>query len=934
MKNSITKVTTACFAESDTRVLTNCGWLFLGDIERLEREGRQVLYACHDTASESLIYRTGRIVLSAPPTHWVDFTQAGTRRLWDATSDAHGSMLVLPNMPANRVTIRTTPDHRIYVQPCTQNEQRYADRSPVALQCMTAQELAPGYKCNCASVAGRICPHGFSHYRMITGAVSGLHASANVIALSDQGRESPVAALGLSTADELDAFLELFGFWLGDGTMQYEANGGSVDGVAFCQRKDRDDKYVRCLIERLRLPQSQWRDNYNKKYRSHIYYITDRRWFSYFDTAFGAKYQGSARYNARQALVLQGMLGPRPSLSSTASPVTSRSAGVEVGGVAVYDSDEKWAEKYEEGRRVLVERGAKVAVDAVDRVVPMEEDDNASMGDDDEEPRLTKREFLSDGEDDDDDEEDDPVKSAKWLPEWALFRLTKPQLRLLIEGLRQADGRTAATAVQCQAAEAYNSAFAGERQIATSAIGFRDQLVQACVHAGYTAFFKLDTRAGSVRGYNAVPADGSIYTKEEMEAALQIDSTRHFTPVRSNHDSYLVCYGDEVSQWLPAQDVRFDGQDCTVVQQKRENKQGWVAVHCGSGEVKHAPTMRELGDMLSVSDAVVKQSVHKGTKVGSAWRCYSAAAYDEAQSGHPRQSPVFPTLQADLYDKERDGRVWCVQVDHPDHLIVVQRAHRGENGVVTKVGRSIIIGNCFEPALDYLVVKIPRWDMKKFNHVSDLIGSAMKSVGEVMAIGRTFEEAFQKAIRMVDGSLDGFGDTKSCLFSGVTNDVLDVRLREPSDERVMAIALAYQRGYSIQRVWELTKIDKCEHRTRTHTPICCCSVTASVADQRLDLLVVCLRASEQHTHINTYEHSLKSGQSQNADPRSIPHRFQADIAPVWESVIASRGACAYAVVRAAQCMFWVVHSGTRIHRHRNRLTPHSIASAMCVCAGF
>ena len=98
--------------------------------------------------------------------------------------------------------------------------------------------------------------------------------------------------------------------------------------------------------------------------------------------------------------------------------------------------------------------------------------------------------------------------------------------------------------------------------------------------------------------------------------------------------------------------------------------------------------------------------------------------------------------------------------------------------------------------------------MKKFNHVSDLIGSAMKSVGEVMAIGRTFEEAFQKAIRMVDGSLDGFGDTKGCLFSGVSDEELDVRLREPSDERVMAIALAYQRGYSIQRVWELTKIDK------------------------------------------------------------------------------------------------------------------------------
>jgi hypothetical protein len=115
---------------------------------------------------------------------------------------------------------------------------------------------------------------------------------------------------------------------------------------------------------------------------------------------------------------------------------------------------------------------------------------------------------------------------------------------------------------------------------------------------------------------------------------------------------------------------------------------------------------------------------------------------------------------------------------------------------------------CFEPALDYVVVKIPRWDMKKFNHVSDLIGSAMKSVGEVMAVGRTFEEAVQKAIRMVDGSLDGFGDTRQCSFAQVSQQELDIRLSEPSDERVMAIALAFQKGYSIQRVWQLTKIDK------------------------------------------------------------------------------------------------------------------------------
>jgi carbamoyl-phosphate synthase large subunit/carbamoyl-phosphate synthase small subunit len=115
---------------------------------------------------------------------------------------------------------------------------------------------------------------------------------------------------------------------------------------------------------------------------------------------------------------------------------------------------------------------------------------------------------------------------------------------------------------------------------------------------------------------------------------------------------------------------------------------------------------------------------------------------------------------------------------------------------------------CFEPALDYLVVKVPRWDMNKFNHVSDLIGSAMKSVGEVMAIGRTFEEAFQKALRMVDHSIDGFGDTRKCLFNDCTASELDQKLSQPSDQRVMALAIAFQRGYTVEQIYQLTKIDR------------------------------------------------------------------------------------------------------------------------------
>lgn len=110
---------------------------------------------------------------------------------------------------------------------------------------------------------------------------------------------------------------------------------------------------------------------------------------------------------------------------------------------------------------------------------------------------------------------------------------------------------------------------------------------------------------------------------------------------------------------------------------------------------------------------------------------------------------------------------------------------------------------CFEPSLDYCVVKIPRWDLKKFTRVSTLLGSSMKSVGEVMAIGRTFEEAIQKAIRAVDPSNLGFNETEALMSID-----LDSELQTPSDQRMFAIANAMHNGYSVEKIWELTKIDR------------------------------------------------------------------------------------------------------------------------------
>jgi carbamoyl-phosphate synthase large subunit len=111
---------------------------------------------------------------------------------------------------------------------------------------------------------------------------------------------------------------------------------------------------------------------------------------------------------------------------------------------------------------------------------------------------------------------------------------------------------------------------------------------------------------------------------------------------------------------------------------------------------------------------------------------------------------------------------------------------------------------CFEPALDYVVVKVPRWDLKKFRHASHKLGSGMKSVGEVMAIGRTFEEALQKAVRMLEpGRVQGLVAHDD--LSGV--DVEGV-LREPTPERIFAVAAALTRGESVDRIHQLTHIDR------------------------------------------------------------------------------------------------------------------------------
>ena len=110
---------------------------------------------------------------------------------------------------------------------------------------------------------------------------------------------------------------------------------------------------------------------------------------------------------------------------------------------------------------------------------------------------------------------------------------------------------------------------------------------------------------------------------------------------------------------------------------------------------------------------------------------------------------------------------------------------------------------CFEPSLDYVVTKFPRWDLRKFVRVSSKLGSSMKSVGEVMSIGRTFEESMQKAIRSIDFQFDGFGQNDYASESEI-----DEELTNPTDKRMFAIANAMAKGYSVDKIHQMSNIDR------------------------------------------------------------------------------------------------------------------------------
>ena len=187
----------------------------------------------------------------------------------------------------------------------------------------------------------------------------------------------------------------------------------------------------------------------------------------------------------------------------------------------------------------------------------------------------------------------------------------------------------------------------------------------------------------------------------------------------------------------------------------------------------------------------------------------------------------------------------------------------------------------FEPALDYLVCKIPRWDLGKFRGVDRELGSSMKSVGEVMAIGRTFEEVIQKGLRMIGQGMHGFVDNKELKIENV-----DEALREPTDKRIFVIEKALAAGYTVDHIHELTKIDrwflqKLQNIYRTDCELHACT-SINVLDKEL-----LLRAKRQG--FTDFQIARAVGMEQDMDiERAImavrARRKQAGILPVVKQI--------------------------------------------------
>ena len=531
-----------CFPESDTRVLTSSGFRFLAELEAAERAGYGLpLFACYDIASKRLLYRPGQLVIKAAKARvLVNLTSSDEQPRWSVDADKYGRVDSATDAPTNtHFSMRVTSSHKMHVQFGNQRSRgstiEWARKNGdlVPYTTVHASELA-----DLSSVARSTTHH--RHLAVASHGVVGDPAAVHAT-LSQE--------LGLHTQEAVDAFLELYGFWLGTGSLVFGDESGSRDAIAFTQCKKGDIDFLVDALQRIGLHRMVDYSVYAKPSNDTVaVQISAPLFVHYFHAEYAQKSSRATHDKPKHSDI-----DNRQALSTTALSQALATDPL-TGEVSLSDED------------TLQPHPFPLPVPTIPAALLT--------------PHLplTLTTPTSDAT-------TSSVQSAKRFWHWVLSCCTANQLRLIIEGLRRADGDW----VQ------------DTRVIHTSCAAFRDELMIVLLHAGFSAHFQLGFPAGTVCGY--VDQNQRVYSLREYDV-LSEQQRASLSKLESRHDGWIVRYADDGVDARPA------------------------------------------------------------------------------------------IARTDLVQEKYDGRVWCVTVDHSDHLIVAQRAHRSTSGVITKVSRPTIVSNC------------------------------------------------------------------------------------------------------------------------------------------------------------------------------------------------------------------------------------------------
>ena len=429
-----------CFPEHCTRVLTSHGFLFLDQIEWLQREGEEVLFGCYDVTSKQLQYSAGQLVYSTAPQHWLEFTSPDEDARWMENSGGceTESAGEDESTRSRHISLRVTPGHDMYVQVGERasdggavdwaSTRMGSDTRAVKTGSVTVDPLTK------MAAESLLSNDARTEVRMLACAETGYmpHSISQLQAVR--------RALDLNHT-QFTAFIELFGFWLGSGTLIHAPSTDS-GCVCFSQLNKTDLAWLRETIPKVGLEQSGWTSA--KQGCTSTVYINNTAWFDFFDKEFGANSRHHRTASSTTARLVSRTSSITGSASTSVSALSSASAS---------------------------SRRNSLSIDSV--CVEAEEAGEDGDENNDETPPSRNMHWGP-------DVPSDLIVSVKWLPDWVLTDLPATEMRLLIAGLRRAN---------CSVVDGVGRS--DNNEIHTCSARFRDQLMQALLHCGFSAYSEL-----------------------------------------------------------------------------------------------------------------------------------------------------------------------------------------------------------------------------------------------------------------------------------------------------------------------------------------------------------------------------------------------------------------------------------------------------------